>query len=354
MPIGRRPLLRLAVSSTLGAAAHLSPPALRLATPSRAQTIGVTSLPAGRLAYLLGGHLWVVGAGGAERRVAVGTGGWIQDPAWSPDGARIAYAHVRFPLTPPPGGGIPWPSSDVYVASPDTLAEPTLAVRRESPNDTLVSPAWSPDGRYLYVIRRRPLDTTGLSVAVDLLRVDAITGERLPLPLPAEPVEVVTAPDGTLLIVTIEGTAYGPTVSRLLRLAPDLATPPTELLVAGQALGGFLTLPRVSPSGQRLTFAAGGDAPPPAASRTMLDTLFDSTAEAHGARGWPYALDLATGALRRAPTDGHDDLVGLAWLDERHIMLLDAGGLGILDVQDGSLLRVPAISATGFAWVNAA
>lgn len=349
----RRSFARSALSSTLAAslagAAQLVAPVARLSLTTRAQTAGETALPAGRLAYLLGGHLWVAAASGSDRRVATGTGGWIQDPAWSPDGTRIAYAHVRFPLSPPPGT-IPWPASDIYAAAPDGAAEPALLVRRVSPNDTLVSPSWSPDGRFLYAILRRPLDAMGLSVAVELFRTDLLTGERLPLPVRGEPVEIVTAPDGALVVVTIEYGPGGSSLSRLLRLPPEDPTAAVELLNSDQGLGGFITLPRVSPSGQRILFAAGGDAP--IASNNLLDTLLGGTAEAHGARGWPYVLDLTTGAVRRAPTEGHDDLVGLAWLDERRAVLLDAFGLGTLDMDDGTTLRVPRLTATGFAWLG--
>ena len=66
-----------------------------------------------------------------------------------------------------------------------------------------------------------------------------------------------------------------------------------------------------------------------------------------------YVLDLVSGALRRVPSDGLDDLVGLGWLDERRALALDVSGLGIVELDSGAILRVPGVSGTGLAWYPA-
>src|SRR5688572_28585473 len=114
------------IGSALTGAVTLAAPAIRpshltgiarIAGTSLAQTAEAI-LPPGRLALLSGVILWLIDSDGASlsaaRSVVSGTGGWLQDPAWSPDGERVAYAHVRFPLgsqgTAP--GGFPWPSAE--------------------------------------------------------------------------------------------------------------------------------------------------------------------------------------------------------------------------------------------------
>ena len=131
------------------------------------------------------------------------------------------------------------------------------------------------------------------------------------------------------------------------RFCPSRPAPPVELLT-DQGLG-FIIYPRFARGSGQLLFAAGGGEPA-GQSNTLLDTLFGRSASAHGARAWPYVLHLASGALRRVPSDGFDDLVGLGWLDERRALALDVGGLGIVEPDSGAILRVPGVSGTGLAW----
>ncbi|HET7769546.1 MAG TPA: hypothetical protein VFN74_12280 [Chloroflexota bacterium] len=133
------------------------------------------------------------------------------------------------------------------------------------------------------------------------------------------------------------------------RFGASRPAPPVELLT-DQGLG-FIIYPRFARGSGQLLFAAGGGGEPYAGQpNTLLDTLFGRSASAHGARAWPYVLDLASGALRRVPSHGLDDLVGLGWLDERRALALDVGGLGIVELDSGAILRVPGVSGTGLAW----
>ena len=331
----------------LSGAASLAAPALRFPPALLAQT---AALPPGKLALLSSDGLWLLDSDGAglspARRAATGTGGWLQDPVWAPDGSRVAFSYVRFPITTT---GLLWPSAEILAAVPAAAGDPPVLVRRETSTDVFVSPTWAPDGSALHVLRRRPLGADGMSAFVELLRIDLQTGDRRTIPLPGEAMELAGGDDGSLAVVVAITGSSGVTTTRLLRLAPPDYTP-QELLSSEQGLG-FMIYPRFARGARQLLFAGGGGE---TASRSdnLLDALFGRSAAAHGERAWAYLLDLATGALRRVPSEGLDDLVGLDWLDDRRALVMDVGGLGILELDTGTVLRVPGITGTGLAWFS--
>ena len=77
---------------------------------------------------------------------------WELDPAWSPDGTRIAFARGDHPETDAGAFTGPGPSS-LWVAN----ADGTDAVQLTSPEDATptfdTDPAWSPDGESIAFLR---------------------------------------------------------------------------------------------------------------------------------------------------------------------------------------------------------
>jgi hypothetical protein len=371
----RRAALRLGVAGALG----LAPPVVDVAAgPARLaggaqRPVGAAPVPdvAGAFLLLAENALWLTRRG-ERTRLASGTGGWLQDPAWAPDGTQVSYTHfqVRVATAATAPGGVPWPSGEVFGVRPDAAgAAPRPLLRREALNEALVSATWSPDGRALYAVRRRPLGPS--AVQADLVRLDLDTGAVAVQGTPSgaiavtEVTEVAAGPDGAVAVVGVTG----PAVTGLPDLALVVRGPDGPARgVASTAPGadppglGFLSLPRFSPDGRRLVFAAGdgpgggpGDGPGAAVvpalpgmavAPALRGALGARPASAHGLRGWLWVADLQTGALRRLPTGGHDDLGGIAWLpDGEHLLLLDVSGVGVVALADGTLTRLPEATA---------
>ncbi|MBX3030760.1 MAG: S9 family peptidase [Chloroflexi bacterium] len=109
-----------------------------------------------RLQYQLNGagfihdkaaHLWVVevGSGVAQR---ITSGEWHDEqPAWSPDGARIAFVSDRHPAR-----DLGW-RSDVYLV--DASGGPVTRVTGGRGDRTFQHPAWAPDGSSIAAIGHR-------------------------------------------------------------------------------------------------------------------------------------------------------------------------------------------------------
>ena len=91
-----------------------------------------------------GVDIWTIAAAGGHARRLVGGGGWDEEPAWSPDGSRIAFARSIFTPGEPDIG---LKSLDVWTVAADGRG------RRKLTRDGSSSPDWSPDGRRLVLGR---------------------------------------------------------------------------------------------------------------------------------------------------------------------------------------------------------
>jgi Tol biopolymer transport system component len=151
--------------------------------------------PSSDIAFSFGGSLYALAPDGSERvrltRPLAGPGGMGSDsqPAWSPDGTRLAFVRSEPPSETArtriflidPDGGRPQPLTNVGEAA---------------------APAWSPDGRRIAFVRRT--DTEWAIVAVE---VDG-GGERVLLREPNEPDSPIAfdapawSPDGTRIVYT--------------------------------------------------------------------------------------------------------------------------------------------------------
>ena len=313
--------------------------------------------PGGRLAVVQGSGLWMVGSDGQPVRLATGAGGWLQDPAWSPDGAVLIYTHVRTPLRLLPGPGLPagmvQPTGDLYLVRPsEPGTAPVLAVEHEAPGEQLVSAAWWPDSRGFFLVRTRPGDA-GAPGTADLLRVDRDGGTRTVIETGTVPAQVAVAPDGTVAVLG----GIGAPVASGAPMALVLIRPSGERTVLATTTRGFDVLgwPRFSPDGRQLAFGASGPGPSgrSAGGTWNLRTLGPRTALAHGPPSWLWIANLDLGELRRTPSEGLDDLAGIAWIaGGTELLALDADGLTMLNSETGATTRVPGITGSAFAWTD--
>lgn len=89
--------------------------------------------------------LWLVRPDGQGARRVVGSPGWDESPAWSPDGSRIAFDKGIYEAG---AGDDVLKSIDVWIVGADGHRP-----RRVTRDGSASSPSWSPDGRELAFAR---------------------------------------------------------------------------------------------------------------------------------------------------------------------------------------------------------
>ncbi len=181
-----------------------------------------------QLVFVRDGHIHTLVNGEARSLNTPGT-----DPAWSPDGQRIAFA--RFDPE--------WPESAVYVMNADGSNVVRLA-------DGFYSPSWSPDGRVLAVERANcPGGPDRCSYDADIYLLSV--GERGAAPvrialLAAEP---AWSPDGTkIAFVSLSSDES----SQALHVMNADGSHVTALTPRDEGAG--INHPTWSPDGQRIAF----------------------------------------------------------------------------------------------------
>lgn len=199
----------------------------------------------GTIAFELLGDIYTMPASGGPARLLISGPAFESQPRYSPDGRSIAYVSD--------GTG----SDNVLVASADGSHARAVT---SFPRSTVLSPAWSRDGRTLYatVIEQRE---------ASLWRIDVATGKRdkilsntngpaaplvsspAPGPYGAEP-----APDGSIYFASVTPRPYGSrngASSVIARL--DAASGKPDPLRLGEPVA---MKPRLSPDGRLLCFGA--------------------------------------------------------------------------------------------------
>jgi Tol biopolymer transport system component len=284
-----------------------------------------------QLVFASDGNILVMAADGSGKAslTKVPQGALAKDPAWAPDGARIAYAYTPpLPAVRGPGGLLPLPVTGIYVMAADGSGQ-TVSIPHDRPGIGHENPVWATDGKSFYVTYTELIMETNVvkDQVVEVARVTPGQAQRQTLiPNGAFPTLsadgrqlacIVTSRDGQALVVA---TADGKNVRALI--------PPGQL--------DGLSSPRVSPDGKQIAYAAAAPAtaapaPTPAPTRAAaggLGSLFaPRAAQAHGLPMDLFVIPVDGGAPRRL-TQLFEDNPAPAWSpDGAQIAILAGGGV---------------------------
>ena len=278
--------------------------------------------PDGRqIAFELLGDLYVIDAnGGAARPIATGMP-FNSQPAFAPDGKRIAFLSDRRG------------PEDVWTSKLDgSDAQPVTHFVGDA---ILTSPSWSADGRTIFVSRFHPE-----YVAFELLSVDVMTGEtKVFVPVgddkSSSTVGAEASRDGRWLYYASQVGSHDSDPPAWVIRRRDLASGAEETLVEPPlsyrpdlVLGTFFR-PLPSPDGRLLVYATR-----------------------YGSEMWLRVLDLQTRDDRwLTKLAQHDELEASAWRDlaphyafapdSRSLIVNDGGQLERVSLADGSKSRHP-------------
>ena len=266
---------------------------------------------------LLGDLYTIPMAGGQATRITSGTP-WDGMPRWSPDGTTIAFISDR-------DGG-----DNLWLVSPDGTG---LRKLTGEVDNTLSSPAWSPDGSYLVVRRFGPYPTAEnylTNVPLWMYHVGGGSGTRVyPGDASAKSTNTGAAfgPDGRTLYFSSHGGGYtGENLGAYQVVALDLEDGTERRLTSGA--GGGLR-PVVSPDGRWMVYATR------AGARTALRIR---DLETHEDR---WLVD----EVQRDDQEGYapnDVFPGYAFTpDSRSVVFYGGGKIHRVDVESREVTNIP-------------
>lgn len=319
--------------------------------------------------------LWTVplDGGTARRLTSPERGGIDQDPALSPDGARLVFSRTPPMRLAPNQQFTPaaLPQTSLFIADADGRAPKRLASPPSAAyGGRLESAVWHPDGSALYAMVTLWIYTGDVVTGqhIEIARVDATTGALAPVVPDALWPSI--APDGRRLAY-VHTRADGAALY-VADLAPDGTRITAERMIIPPGRLDGLAWPRFSPDGHRLvvsavapTLGSPGGAGQPAMSgatlehsgvldalRTRVEAIMRRLAArwtAHPAMGHGLPMDLfivapdGTGLTRL--TELLEDEPAAAWSpDGRQIAIAAGGGLYLVSASGG---RAQVLSRQG-------
>ena len=313
--------------------------------------------PGGEVSLVYGseGNIVALSVDGRTRRqlTRVAAGEAARDPAWSPDGKRIAYSLMGAFPTPTRDGVMAMPAADVWIMDASG-ADPRVVVAHEGPGVRYESPVWAPDGASLYVSQVVP------TLEYGVLR-DRVAGVlRVPLDGSAAQRRLVI-PEGTVPGVSADG---GRLVCLLFREdgRPSLAVADADgghltTLVPWESLPVMMAPPRFSPDGRRIVFTAfleDESTPPgqPTSQRRSLEeglrgAFSPRPALAHGTPTDLFVVGSDGAGLRRMTTLGAGEAAGVWSPDGAKLAVLTHDSFFVAETDGRNPVRIEARGGLG-------
>jgi Tol biopolymer transport system component len=371
--------LALAISAIVAAVACQSPapsaqptppgaaPGLTIPPPVAAfQTTPLAGTP-GKVLNLTGSFAFVgndgnvslqdANSGSTRILVPTGTQGYGQYPAFSPDGKTVAYSYSSFTKD----GQV---QSQIRVINLDGSNERAVV----SPEDLKITvdlPAWSPDGKELYITQITPVPPS--SQRADIYRVSAGGGTMTKVIDDA--FEASLSPDGKKIVFQrVDFSTY----TASLWIA-NIDGSDAKQLVDNATFAAMFGM-RFSPDSQSIVFAVSGPAKKKLPglqsylnqSRdialdtssqdgsclvSFLFTCWLGKAEAHGLPWDLYVVNPDGSKFERLTQIGADSPVPVWSKDGKYIAFFEATGIYMLDLEKSAIYTITHIGGYGgFDW----
>ena len=290
----------------------------------------------GGFVYSRNGQLWRADSTGAHthRLTFFNDDGRAGEPAWAPDGRRLAFTRTLA------AAASEIPNTEIWTMDPTGAAPAVLVPHR--PGEDLAGAAFAPDGTLRFTSDRTVDPATGATPTIDqmqnaveswnLEKADAAGGGRRPLLADALMADV--SRDGRTMVylgASASRSEIQQPVTHTLNIARSDGTAP-RLLVPG-GIYDDIYAPRLSPDGTQVAFVAVNRVGVP--DGLNLWQQLGLAARPVAANGVPwdiYLVPAAGGTIKRLTTLNADQPFPAWSRDGQRLAVLTERGLYIVDL----------------------